>query len=253
MATLAADPTAKRPGPGLALSIGAIILGTILGITGLAVGVSKVVHNLVAYEAISPAQLDKNLSAGTWQIYVAGDVALSPQQVQVRAANGAQIPTTAMPNGLSESQTRGGLGYVAEVRFTITTPGTYTVKVNGARGTPILLSKSFGDLAKHAVGWFVLMGIGMLIGLIGVILLIVGIVRRRRFARGPAPAYAGGYGQPMGGIPPGGAYPPAYPPAYQPQGPRALPAPGWYADPSLPGTQRWWDGTRWTDQTQTPT
>ena len=25
--------------------------------------------------------------------------------------------------------------------------------------------------------------------------------------------------------------------------------PGWYADPQLPGMQRWWDGTKWTDQT----
>ena len=28
------------------------------------------------------------------------------------------------------------------------------------------------------------------------------------------------------------------------------PAPGWYADPSQQGAQRWWDGTQWTQQTQ---
>lgn len=27
-------------------------------------------------------------------------------------------------------------------------------------------------------------------------------------------------------------------------------APGWYADPSAPTQLRWWDGTKWTDQTQ---
>jgi uncharacterized protein len=29
-------------------------------------------------------------------------------------------------------------------------------------------------------------------------------------------------------------------------------APGWYPDPGVPGGQRWWDGTRWTDHASPP-
>jgi uncharacterized Tic20 family protein len=29
--------------------------------------------------------------------------------------------------------------------------------------------------------------------------------------------------------------------------------PGWYSDPHRPGTQRWWDGTKWGDQTMIAT
>jgi len=40
--------------------------------------------------------------------------------------------------------------------------------------------------------------------------------------------------------------------AHQMPGGGQPPAPGWYADPSQPGAQRWWDGTQWTQQTQAP-
>jgi hypothetical protein len=231
MTYTAAPVDAKRPGPPLKLAIIAIVVGTVLGITGLAEAIANVVHNFNGPRATTPAVIHTHLRTGTWQVYVDEHyfgASLSPSDVVVIGPSGQHLTVTPTPSNVTETITTGGRAYLAEERFGVSVAGDYTVEVGGSRGVPILLSRSFGDIAKSSGGWFALMGFGMLIGVIGVILLIVTLVRRHNASR------AARMGM-MAGAPP-----------------VSLPPPGWYADPSNPSLQRWWDGGRWTDQTNPP-
>jgi hypothetical protein len=232
--TPTSEPAAKAPGPHLALCIALIVLGAAVGITGLAVGVAKVVHEFSGTVYTAPDTVQRHLGTGKYEVFeeVADDLNLAPfgdnltaADVKVTSANGQTVPTTDR-TGTSEHITRGSVSYDGVVDFTIHSAGDYSITVSGHRGERFFVSRTFGDLAKHAVIWFVMMGLGILIGFAGVVLLILGIVRRRNARRPPMAAYAGYHGMGHG-----------------------LPPPGWYPDPQAPGTTRWWDGMRWSDQT----
>lgn len=229
--SLAADaPRRRRPGPGLAVSIIVIVIASVIGITGFAVGIAKGIHRVTHFEdgpqAVLPAQISANLTPATWQVYEKQDEAfvLGAGNVSVVGPDGAQVPVRGLPENLTETVN----GYDAFARFDVSRAGSYTISVQAEPaedGTPILVGETFGSEFHGLAKWFVMAGLGFLLGCAGLVMLIVGIVRRRTLRRGRA--YPGVVGPPSTG-----------------------PPVGWYDDPHLPGLQRYWDGTRWTDQTR---
>jgi hypothetical protein len=240
------DATAEPgvPGPRLWLSIVFMVVGAIVGITGIALFAGHAVHdldNITHYDGTAPADDTTPLDSGTWEIYVldgsSSNPTVLPTDVTVTGPSGSTIPVRAVPSNITETVTTPGSRYVAEVRFDVPQSGDYRVAIDGPPGTKVAIARSITDIVKHSVGWLALFGVGLFVGFTGLVMLIVGIVRRRR-ARQPVAAWAGGY------PPQQQAYPPQ---AYQQAA--VTPAAGWYPDPSIPGTQRYWDGTKWTDQT----
>jgi hypothetical protein len=223
-----------KPGPPLWICIVVIVVAAAMGITGLAVGITKVVHEFAGQVYVAPGSVQRHLTPGTYEVFAGvtssdSDIPLRGRgitSVRVVGSGGATISPFAPSS--HETLSRGATSYRGIYEFKVSQTGDYGIQVLGAPGEPFFISRSFGDSARHAAGWFVLFGAGLLVGIAGVVLLIVGIVRRSRARRQPYAYAAGGY-QP-------GAPPPA----------------GWYTDPQTPGTMRWWDGTRWTDQTQQP-
>jgi regulator of protease activity HflC (stomatin/prohibitin superfamily) len=103
--------------------------------------------------------------------------AIHAADVNVTGAGGGGIPVS--DTGPSENITRGNRRYASAVAFRVSTPGDYTVRITGARGEALIV-RSLADAVRSRVGWVAAIPIGGLCFLTGLVLLIVGIVRRNR-------------------------------------------------------------------------
>ncbi|HEX3426680.1 MAG TPA: DUF2510 domain-containing protein [Acidimicrobiales bacterium] len=226
---MAATTVSRRPGPSLVVALTVIAIGVVCAVPCLVLVGTRVQRTLESSSLVTPGQASRHLSSGTWFIY---------QQTATRSGFGgvsfsSQHPTTLQPGDVTVTGPRGqvlpvsyvtvddtitqqsGI-YTAVVQFDVPSSGTYSLMVT-TPSSRILVARSLGDTFKGVVG-FVLVGVaGGLLTAVGVVLLIVGIVRRSHAeSRALAPAWGAA-------------------------------AAGWYPDATQGGRMRWWDGSRWSD------
>jgi hypothetical protein len=222
---------ARPPGPSLRLSIVLIVAGLALAIPTFIAGIVPIVHAVSDPQRFdAPETVRVHLGKGDYMIYeYAGhnsigsafspdtNVSISPADVTVTGSDGTSIEVRERGD-LQETLSVAGNRYAGAVRFTTPAAGEYLVKVDSTLPVAVLIARPFGDTVKSVLGWFALTGLGGVMAVVGIVLLIVGSVRRNRSKN--AFAYAG------------------------------APAPGWHPDPWGSGQWRYWDGVRWTEHVQ---
>jgi hypothetical protein len=216
----------KTKGPPLRVSVAVLVIGIVLAIPGVLIFGTSIWQTFSGPTYAVPGTIRLDLGRGTYIVYERSDdrpVTIDFTELTVTDAAGEIVLVDNFPP--NETITRGGNRYRAAVEFETTRSGTYTLRFDTKEGGSVIVQRSLVDRLDGRAGWFIAVGLGWLVAILGAAMIIIGSVRRGRAIRQARFATAG-----VG---------PAMPVA----------APAWYPDPSRQHRLRYWDGTRWTEHT----
>jgi hypothetical protein len=185
-------PKIDRPRlwPSIALLIFGSACVTVGFVLFFVVGVVGILNSTV-YE--TPVHLSLRCHVGDYLVYQdtatsssgpaigiapSGLLTITPDQVKVVGPDGNRVPTWAGDG--AETITKDSATYNSAVGFHATVAGTYSVTVESARPTSVIIAPSLGNQVVHAAPWLILSGAGILVAVVGLVLLIITSNRRSR-------------------------------------------------------------------------
>lgn len=194
-------PAEGTVGPSVRVGVAVLILGIAIALPpAVVLGVRTgptILRTLNSPSIRTPGVAQRRFTAGTWFLYertgtkrggggftVTRNEApvLRPADVTVTEAGGGTLAVSQVT--VNETLTKGSRIYTAVLQFKVLSAGTYTVTARGP-DSEVIVGRSLGDTFRGSLGLFLIGGIGGLLIAAGVVLLIVGAVRRNRRAARP--------------------------------------------------------------------
>jgi uncharacterized protein DUF2510 len=226
----------QRQVPSLRLAVVVMAIGGALGVFSAVKVIVPVVDAISSADTFDTPGVGRlHLDGGDYTVFEHTGTQRGGGVVTVTEDNSVTIDSTAVTvtdstgknirvddESPNQTYTQGSRIYTAAVGFSAPAGGDYDIKVDTPQPNQVLVSRSLSDTLRSVALWLVSGGVSVLVFGAGLVLLIVGIVRRGRARR----------------VTPVPATPPATP---------SMPPAGWYPDPKAPGRKRYWDGGRWTD------
>jgi len=198
----------RTPGPSARVSVALIIIGLLVGASTLIKIVPAIVRSFTSQHVVlAPGSTPLELKSGKYVVFERTG-SLRPDQVRVTGPDEETVAVTSLGDE-SETITRGSVEYTGTATFRASTPGEYVVEIT-SEPRQAVVARSLIDTFGGVVGWFLLGLLGGFVVVLGVVLLIVGIVRRSRAAN-------------RAGYAPTAADPPPWPPPDWPSHPQPPP------------------------------
>ncbi len=182
----------KEPGPGLWLSLAILTIGFTACCFGGYLAFQSAFELLSIDSFETPGEQTRTLDPGEYEIYLrSGSVSILDFDMQFDDFSGdvGQITVTDVETGepvaiepfrTSEPLGRSSNVYEAVAAFEITSKGRFTVSVNPDGPSRAVFGRSIESSLDRVVPWLILAAVGVVFFILGVVLLVVGMVRRKK-------------------------------------------------------------------------
>ena len=186
----------SKVGPRLRTAVPILVLGIVLAISGV-VRLGMEFWDVVSGPSYTiPGTIRLQLDDGTYTVFERigyrdtsgpvtvsrfNSVTLNPSNVEVTGPDGETVRVRR--TGSNQSIDQNSAHFVSAVEFEPPRSGRYTLRFDSPDRGQVLVQHSFEEVFLRNVPWFLAVVLGGVLGVLGLVLLTVGIVRRSRAKR----------------------------------------------------------------------